>query len=66
MVIKVGINGFGPMERLTMRADWDLEGVQFVQVSDPAGDAKTFAHLRNYDSVHDKWAQVAEGEEGNQ
>jgi glyceraldehyde 3-phosphate dehydrogenase len=62
MKIKVGINGFGRMGRLTMRAGWDIEGVQFVQVNDPAGDAKTFAHLLNYDSVHGKWAQVAESE----
>ncbi len=62
MVIKVGVNGFGRMGRLTMRAAWEMEGVRFVQVNDPAGDAKTLAHLLNYDSVHGKWAHVAESE----
>jgi len=62
MVIKVGVNGFGRIGRLTMRAAWEMEGVQFVQVNDPAGNANTLAHLLNYDSVHGKWVHVAESE----
>jgi len=62
MVIKVGVNGFGRMGRLTMRAAWEMDGVQFVQLNDPAGDAKTLAHLLNYDSVHGKWQHIAEAE----
>jgi glyceraldehyde 3-phosphate dehydrogenase len=65
MKVKVGVNGFGRMGRLTMRAAWEMEGVQFVQVNDPAGDANTLAHLLNYDSVHGKWAHVAESEGDN-
>lgn len=62
MQVKVGVNGCGRMGRLTMRAAWDMEGVQFVQVNDPNGDARTLAHLLNYDSVHGKWQHRAEYE----
>jgi glyceraldehyde 3-phosphate dehydrogenase len=65
MKIKVGVNGFGRMGRLTMRAAWEMAGVQFVKVNDPAGDARTFAHLLNYDSVHGKWGCVAESAGGD-
>tara|TARA_R110002124_G_scaffold130376_2_gene292268 strand:+ start:3502 stop:4512 length:1011 start_codon:yes stop_codon:yes gene_type:complete len=62
MEIKVGVNGLGRMGRLVMRAAWAMEGVRFVQVNDPAGDAKTFAHLLNYDSVHGVWEHRAESD----
>jgi len=55
MGIKVGINGFGRMGRLTLRAVYerlDLANIEFIHINDPAGDAETFAHLLNFDSVH--------------
>ena len=55
MPIKVGINGFGRMGRLSMRAAWEMEGIQIIQLNDPAGDAATLAHLLNFDSVHGRW-----------
>ncbi len=62
MEIKVGINGFGRMGRLTLRAAWGMPGVRFIQVNDPGGDAATLAHLLNYDSVHGRWQHLAESE----
>ncbi len=64
MTIKVGINGFGRMGRLVLRAAWDWADIEFVQINDPAGDAQTFAHLLNFDSVHGTWSHeaVAEGD----
>ena len=59
MTIKVGINGFGRMGRLVMRASWHWPEIEFVQINDPAGNAKTLAHLVNYDSVHGIWAYMA-------
>jgi glyceraldehyde-3-phosphate dehydrogenase (arsenate-transferring) len=56
MTIKVGINGFGRMGRLVMRAAWDWPEIEFIQINDPAGDAKTLAHLINFDSVHGIWS----------
>jgi len=55
MKIKVGINGFGRIGRLALRAAYDWPDVEFVQINDPAGDARTMAHLLNFDSVHGRW-----------
>ncbi|WP_448666750.1 ArsJ-associated glyceraldehyde-3-phosphate dehydrogenase [Pseudoxanthomonas mexicana] len=64
MSIRVGINGFGRMGRLTLRAAWDNPELQFVQINDPAGDAATLAHLIAFDSVHGRWDRgiTADGE----
>lgn len=58
--IKVGINGFGRIGRLALRAAFDWPEFQFVHINDPAGDAATFAHLLNFDSVHGRWLHQAE------
>lgn len=59
MTIKTGINGFGRMGRLTLRAAWDNPALEFVQINDPAADAATLAHLLNFDSVHGRWTHEA-------
>ncbi|MBT1443973.1 ArsJ-associated glyceraldehyde-3-phosphate dehydrogenase [Shewanella sp. JM162201] len=53
--IKVGINGFGRMGRLTLRAAWGNDDIEFVHINDPAGDATALAHLLEFDSVHGRW-----------
>ena len=60
MTIKIGINGFGRIGRLTLRAAFDWPGLEFVQINDPQGDAATLAHLLNFDSVHGRWQHNAE------
>ena len=55
MTIKVGINGFGRMGRLIMRAAGEWAEVEFIQINDVAGDAATLAHLLNFDSIHGRW-----------
>jgi glyceraldehyde 3-phosphate dehydrogenase len=60
MAIKVGINGFGRMGRLSFRAAFDSADIEFVHINDPAGDAATLAHLINFDSVHGRWHHQAE------
>jgi glyceraldehyde 3-phosphate dehydrogenase len=55
MTLRVGINGFGRMGRLTLRAAWENPDLRFVQLNDPAGDAATLAHLLAFDSVHGRW-----------
>ena len=64
MSIRVGINGFGRMGRLTLRAAWGNPELQFIHINDPAGDAATLAHLLNFDSVHGRWQHeaVADGD----
>ncbi|MBP2698143.1 ArsJ-associated glyceraldehyde-3-phosphate dehydrogenase [Pseudomonas alliivorans] len=62
MAIKVGINGFGRIGRLALRASWDWPEFEFVQINDPAGDAQTHAHLINFDSIHGRWHREARAE----
>jgi glyceraldehyde 3-phosphate dehydrogenase len=59
MTIKVGINGFGRIGRLALRAAWAWPEFEFVQINDPAGDPATHAHLLNFDSVHGRWQHEA-------
>jgi glyceraldehyde 3-phosphate dehydrogenase len=61
MTIKVGINGFGRIGRLALRAAWDWPELEFIQINDPAADAVTHAHLLNFDSVHGRWSHEAVG-----
>lgn len=65
MSIKIGINGFGRIGRLALRAAYAWPDVEFVHINDPAGDAATHAHLLNFDSVHGRWQHEARSE-GNE
>ncbi len=58
MTIKVGINGFGRIGRLALRAAFDWPEVEFVRINDVAGDAATLAHLLEFDSVQGRWAHA--------
>ncbi|SFB40076.1 ArsJ-associated glyceraldehyde-3-phosphate dehydrogenase [Azotobacter beijerinckii] len=64
MTIKVGINGFGRIGRLALRAAWGWPELEFVRINDPAADAATHAHLLNFDSVHGRWQREA-GSDGD-
>jgi glyceraldehyde 3-phosphate dehydrogenase len=55
MGVKIGINGFGRIGRVIMRAAQRMGAdVDFVAVNDLT-DAKTLAHLLTYDSVHGRF-----------
>jgi len=54
MAIKLGINGFGRIGRLVLRAALKQGGVETVLLNDLT-DAPTLAHLFKYDSVHGKF-----------
>lgn len=54
MSIKVGINGFGRIGRLVLKAAQGRSDIEFVAVNDLT-DAKTLAHLLKYDSVHGRF-----------
>jgi glyceraldehyde 3-phosphate dehydrogenase len=52
MAVRVGINGFGRIGRLVLRAALKKRSdLEFVAVNDVT-DTKTLAHLLKYDSVH--------------
>lgn len=55
MTIKVGINGFGRIGRLALRASFDWPELEFVLVNDVAGDTNTLAHLLEFDSIQGRW-----------
>ena len=57
--LKVGINGFGRIGRLALRAAWEWPELEFVAINDPGADAGTLAHLLNFDSVHGRWHHEA-------
>ncbi|HBC33021.1 MAG TPA: type I glyceraldehyde-3-phosphate dehydrogenase, partial [Marinobacter adhaerens] len=57
--IKVGINGFGRIGRLALRAAWGWPDMEFVAINDPGADAATLAHLLNFDSIHGRWSHEA-------
>ena len=52
-MIKIGINGFGRIGRLTMRAVLDRDDIKVVAINDLV-DSATLAHLLRYDSVYGK------------
>jgi len=62
MAPRVGINGFGRVGRLALRAAWDRPGLTFSHVNELHGDAATAAHLLMFDSVHGRWSEGADGE----
>jgi len=57
MTIKIGINGYGRIGRNILRALYEsgrTDEMQIVAVND-LGDARTNAHLTQYDTVHGKF-----------
>lgn len=55
MSIRIGINGFGRMGRLALRAAWDWPELEIVHVNEIKGGAGCAAHLLEFDSVHGRW-----------
>jgi glyceraldehyde 3-phosphate dehydrogenase len=63
MSVRVGINGFGRMGRLALRAAWGWPELAFAHVNEVNGDAKTAAHLLTFDSIHGRWSEDVRGED---
>ncbi len=55
MTVTIGINGFGRMGRLGLRAGWGRDKFEFVRVNEISTDAAGSAHLLKFDSVHGTW-----------
>ena len=51
MSIKIGINGFGRIGRMVLRAALKNPDVEVVAINDLT-DSETMAYLLKYDSVH--------------
>ena len=52
MAIKVGINGFGRIGRLVLRAALERENVEVVGINDPFISPDYASYLLRYDSIH--------------
>ncbi len=63
MSIKVGINGFGRIGRLVLRAGLKNPALEFVAIND-LGDAKTMAHLFKHDSTFGAYPGRVEAKDG--
>lgn len=55
MTARIGINGFGRMGRLVVRALGRHPGVQLVHVNEHRGGLQTAAHLLEFDTVHGRY-----------
>ena len=62
MSVRVGINGFGRIGRLALRAAWGWPELTFAQINELGGDAAVGAHLLAFDSVHGRWERDLRGE----
>ncbi len=62
MTVKLGINGFGRIGRLVLRAAIDNPDIEIVGINDIT-DAATLAHLLKYDSVHGIFNKPVEAKE---
>ncbi len=53
--VRIGINGFGRMGRLALRAANDWPDIDIAHINELKGGAATAAHLLEFDSVHGRW-----------
>jgi len=65
--MRVGINGFGRMGRLALRAAFGREDVgplEFVAINEPGATAETMALLLEFDSVQGRFGTACAGADG--
>lgn len=53
--MRIGINGFGRMGRLSLRAAWDWPELEIVHINEIAAGPQAAAHLLEFDTVHGRW-----------
>jgi glyceraldehyde 3-phosphate dehydrogenase len=64
MSARIGINGFGRMGRLALRAGWNRSEFEFIRINEISTDAAGSAHLLRFDSVHGTWRHDTSVENG--
>jgi glyceraldehyde 3-phosphate dehydrogenase len=62
MSVRIGINGFGRIGRLALRAAWGWPEITFAHINELNADAATSAHLLTFDSLHGRWSHDVRGE----
>ena len=64
MSVKIGINGFGRIGKLTFQAALEKGEVEVVSVNDPFVAADYMAYMLKYDTIHGKFQGEVKAEEG--
>ena len=63
--VKMGINGFGRIGRLVMRAALQRENVEVLAINDPAfTDLAYMCYVFKYDTIHGRFKGTVEPTEG--
>jgi len=60
--MKIGVNGFGRMGRLFLRAAWSHPELEVVAINEPHADAETMAVLLEHDSVQRRFSERCVGD----
>eukprot|EP01012_Entosiphon_sulcatum_P007083 TRINITY_DN1351_c0_g1_i4.p1 TRINITY_DN1351_c0_g1~~TRINITY_DN1351_c0_g1_i4.p1 ORF type:complete len:335 (+),score=66.90 TRINITY_DN1351_c0_g1_i4:551-1555(+) len=64
-MVRVGINGFGRIGRLVLRAALRNPEVQVVAINDPFLELEYIVYMFKFDSVHGRFSGQVEAKEGN-
>ncbi|KAI7852132.1 glyceraldehyde-3-phosphate dehydrogenase [Circinella umbellata] len=64
MTVKLGINGFGRIGRIVLRASIEKGGAQVIAVNDPFIPLDYMVYMLKYDSVHGKFPGTVEAKNG--
>ena len=64
MTVKIGINGFGRIGRLVMRAAANNPQVEIVGINDPFIDPEYMVYMLKYDTVHGRFKGTISCEDG--
>ena len=62
-MLRIAINGFGRIGRLTLRAGFKQKGLEFVAIND-LNAPETLAHLLKYDTVYRTWGHRVKAGDG--
>ncbi|KAG0296772.1 Glyceraldehyde-3-phosphate dehydrogenase 2 [Dissophora globulifera] len=65
MSIKVGINGFGRIGRLVLRAALSHKNIEVVAINDPFIDLEYMVYMFKYDSTHGRYKGQVETKDGH-
>jgi len=63
-MVNIGINGFGRIGRLVLRAALSKSGAKVVAINDPFIDLEYLVYMFKYDSVHGRYHGAVEAKDG--
>lgn len=62
--VKVGINGFGRIGRITLRAALEKPNLEVVAINEPFMDIEYMVYMMKYDSTHGRFSGTVEAKDG--